>query len=294
MRRDKMLGRIKLKACAKLNLCLDVIGTRQDGYHLLESVMQSISLSDYVTISRKKSGIKVKCSKLDIEQERNIAYKAAKIFFDEMGIDKGAKIKINKRIPDKAGMGGGSADAAAVLVGLNKLYKTKLSAFQLCQIGEKVGADVPFCIIGGTQLVRGIGEVLTRLDDCPNCYFVVVRGNEGVSTKEAYEDLDNASSAPALRIEKVIEALSVNNFGALKGNLINVFEHTTRLSCIKETVEKLKSLGAIEAAMTGSGSAVFGIFLKRKDAKKCLKLIKNDYPFSCISSPSVNGVIKVF
>ena len=289
-----MLGRIKLKACAKLNLCLDVIGTRQDGYHLLESVMQSISLSDSVIISKKKSGIKVKCSKLNIEQEKNIAYKAAKIFFDETGIDRGAKIKINKKIPDKAGMGGGSADAAAVLVGLNKLYKTKLSESELCKIGEKIGADVPFCVSGGTQLVRGIGEVLTRLDDCPNCHFVIVKGNEGVSTKEAYEDLDNASVIPALRIEKVIEALSVSNFEALKGNFVNVFEHTTRLASIKETVEKLKNLGAIEAAMTGSGSAVFGMFLKRRDAKKCLKLIKNEYPFSCISSPSVSGVIRVF
>jgi len=294
VRREKMLNRITLKAHAKLNLCLDVIGKRQDGYHLLESIMQSISLFDVVTISKRKSGIEVKCSKLNIAEEKNIAYKAAKIFFEETGIDKGAKIKIGKKIPDKAGMGGGSADAAAVLIGLNKLYKAKLSETELCKIGEKIGADVPFCIKGGTQLVRGIGEVLTRLDDCPNCYFVIVKDNDGVSTKEAYEDLDNAFSVPSLRIEKVIEALSVNNLESLKGNLINVFEHTTRITSIKEAVEKLKSLGAIESAMTGSGSAVFGIFHKRKDAKKCYNQIKKDFCFSCVSSPSVNGVTKIF
>lgn len=289
-----MLGKIKLKAHAKLNLCLDVIGTRQDGYHLLESVMQSVSLSDLVIISRQKRGIEVKCHKLDIPQEKNIAYKAAKIFFEETGIEKGARIKISKKIPDKAGMGGGSADAAAVLVGLNRLYKTKLSDIELCKIGEKVGADVPFCIIGGTQLVRGIGEILTRLDDCPDCYFVIVRGSEGVSTKEAYDDLDSASSVPSLRIERVIELLSASNLEALNGRLINVFEHTTRLTSIKETVERLKSLGAIEAAMTGSGSAVFGIFRKRRDAQNCLKQVKNDFSFSCVSAPSVKGVTKTF
>ena len=131
-----MLNRITLKAHAKLNLCLDVIGKRQDGYHLLESIMQSISLFDVVTISKRKSGIEVKCSKLNIAEEKNIAYKAAKIFFEETGIDKGAKIKIGKKIPDKAGMGDGSADAAAVLIGLNKLYKAKLSETELCKIGE--------------------------------------------------------------------------------------------------------------------------------------------------------------
>ena len=288
-----MFGKAVYKACAKLNLCLDVIGTRADGYHLLESVMQSISLADTVSV-RKNSKISVVCREIDVPQEKNIAYKAAKAFFEFVKIEnKGAVIKIKKKIPSQAGMGGGSADAAAVLVALNHLYKTRLTESELCKIGEKVGADVPFCISGGTKLVRGIGEVLTKLDDCHNCYFVVVKGTEGVSTKEAYDDLDNAKVIPNLRIEKVIEALSVGEFAALKGKLINVFEHTTRLTSIRETVSRLRSLGAIEAAMTGSGSAVFGLFLKRKDAKKCAKQLKKDYPFVCVAKPSVVGVFKV-
>ncbi len=291
-----MFGKAVYKACAKLNLCLDVIGTRADGYHLLESVMQSISLADTVSVRKKnKNKISVVCKEIDVPQEKNIAYKAAKVFFEETKIEnKGAAIKIKKRIPSQAGMGGGSADAAAVLVALNRLYKTKLTESELCKIGEKIGADVPFCISGGTKLVRGIGEVLTKLDDCHNCYFVVVKGTEGVSTKEAYDDLDNAKVIPNLRIEKVIEALSVGEFNALKGKLINVFEHTTRLTSIRETVSRLCSLGAIEAAMTGSGSAVFGLFLKRKDAKKSAKQLKKDYPFVCVAKPSVMGVFKVF
>ncbi len=285
---------IGFKACAKINLCLDIIGTRDDGYHLLESVMQSVELCDKVRVARRGKGIRVICPGVDVPQEKNIAYKAAKAFYDATGIpeEKGVTIKIKKNIPHKAGLGGGSADAAAVLVAMNRLFKTKMSQEELCRIGEKVGADVPFCICGGTKLVRGIGEMLTKLDDCYDCHIVIVKGSDGVSTKEAYEDFDKATDLVKLRIEKVIEAISRGDFEALRGKLINVFEQTTRIKEVARIVEELRALGAVEAAMTGSGSAVFGIFTSRKQAKKCAAELKNKYPFVCTTRPSVKGVMR--
>ncbi len=288
-----MFTTARYKANAKINLCLDIIAKRADGYHLLESIMQSIELCDRVSVTRRKHGILVECSSLDIEPEKNIAYKAAKAFFEHTKINGGAKIKIKKYIPSQAGLGGGSADAAAVLTALNKLYKTKLDDEMLCSIGEKVGADVPFCICGGTRLVRGIGEILTKLEDLPYCSIVIVKGNEGVCTKQAYDDFDNASDYTKLRIEKVIEAISAGDFEAMQGRLINVFEQTTSVKEISRTVKKLKNLGAVEAAMTGSGSAVFGIFTSRKKAKICVRALKKEYPFVTVTHPSVNGIKKI-
>ena len=217
---------IRLMACAKINLCLDIIGTRSDGYHLLESIMQSIELGDKVSINRKGKRIRVICDKLDIPQQNNIAYKAAKAFYEHNQIseDNGVCIRIKKQIPSQAGLGGGSADAAAVLVGLNKLFNTRLSEEELCSIGEKIGADVPFCVCGGTRLARGIGEILTKLDNYCDYKLVIVKGTEGVSTKEAYEDFDNATDIEKLRIDKVISALASGDTMELKGKLLNVFE----------------------------------------------------------------------
>lgn len=286
-----MLGTVNLKANAKINFCLDVIGVRPDGYHLIESVMQSISLCDRVSVSKlHRNKIELYCG-VDVAAEKNTAYKAAKAFFDEADItNAGVKIKIKKNIPEKAGMGGASADAAAVLVGLNRLFKTDFSEQKLCEIGARVGADVPFCIMGGTMLVRGIGEILTRLDHCENCWIVIVKGDEGVSTKEAYAAIDSAENLPAVNVEKVISAVTKGNFEALSGRLINVFEECTDIKEVKEIVEKLRSLGAVDAAMTGSGSAVFGIFMDKKSAKDCVKLMKNEYSFACLCKPAINGV----
>ncbi len=285
---------IRLKACAKINLCLDIIGTRADGYHLLESVMQSIELCDRVSVRRKGKRIRVICDKLNIPQQSNIAYKAAKEFYKSNNIseDDGVCIRIKKQIPSQAGLGGGSADAAAVLVALNKIFKTHLSEEALCEIGARIGADVPFCVCGGTRLARGIGEILTKIDNYCDFKLVIVKGTDGVSTKEAYEDFDNATDIKKLRIDKVIEALAAGNTSELKGRLINVFEQTTRVKEVSKIVEELKSLGAVEAAMTGSGSAVFGIFTSSKDAKRCKKALKDKYPFVCTTKPSISGVAR--
>lgn len=287
-----MFSSINLKANAKINFCLDIIGVRDDGYHLIESVMQSIDLCDNVSISKTRSNIvELDCDGIEIASEKNTAYKAAVAFLEQAGIrDVGVKIKIKKNIPERAGMGGASADAAAVLVGLNRLFKTDFSERKLCEIGAKIGADVPFCIMGGTVLVRGIGEILTQLDNCADCYIVIVKGNEGVSTKEAYEAIDSAENLPAVNVEKVISAITKGDFKALSGKLVNVFEQCTDIKEVNEIVEKLRSHGAIEAAMTGSGSAVFGIFTDKIKAKHCVKSLKTEYPFAFLSRPAPGGV----
>ena len=290
-----MFGSIRLKACAKINLCLDIIRIRKDGYHLIESIMQSLELHDTVSVRRRGDGkIRVFCPGCDIPEKSNVAYKAAKVFFEatDLSASAGATIYIKKRIPSQAGLGGGSADAAAVLVALNRLYKTGISEDKLSLLGAKVGADVPFCVCGGARLCRGIGEILTKLDDLNDCYIVLVKGYDGVSTKQAYEDYDNASDLVCLRLEKVVEAISAGNFEALRGKLINVFEESTSVKEVSILVNALRKAGAVEAAMTGSGSAVFGIFTDRKAAKKCAKELKKQYPFSCVTRPSVRGVYR--
>lgn len=290
-----MLGRIRLKACAKINFCLDIVGVRPDGYHLLESVMQSVDLHDIVTVTRcRKPGVRVFCSQEEIPEKSNTAYRAAEVFLREaqLGDRFGAEIHIRKKIPSQAGLGGGSADAAAVLVGLNRLFKTRYSQTQLCAMGAQIGADVPFCVTGGTCLVRGIGEIMTRLDDCFDCFIVIVKGQDGVSTKQAYQDFDEATDLVALQLDKVIEALSCGNFEALKGKLINVFEQSTRVAQVASIVGELRAFGAIEAAMTGSGSAVFGIFQDRKAARRCAAKLALKYPFTCVTRPSVKGIAR--
>lgn len=282
---------ISLKARAKINFCLDIIGVRADGYHLIESVMQSIEIHDTVKVKKlKENKISVRCSDKSINETDNIAYKAAKCFFESTGISGGAQIKVIKRIPSQAGLGGGSADGAAVLVALNRLFKAGLNKEALCKIGEKVGADVPFCIVGGTQLVRGIGEQLTALDDCPKCHLVIAKGNECVSTKEAYSRFDTAENVPPVYLNKVIEALSAGNFEALKGKLINVFEKTSQIPEVEHIIASLKDFGAIDAAMTGSGSAVFSIFNSKKSARKAAKALTQKGFYAKLTSVSPLGI----
>ena len=175
---------------------------------------------------------------------------------------------------------------------LNKIFKTRLTEEELCEIGAKIGADVPFCICGGTRLARGIGEILTKIDNYCDFKLVIVKDADGVSTKEAYDDFDKATDIKKLRIDKVIEALAAGDANELKGKLINVFEQTTRVREVSQIVGELKELGAVEAAMTGSGSAVFGIFTNCKQAKKCEKALKAKYPFVCVTKPSISGVTR--
>ncbi len=270
------------KAYAKLNLTLDVLSKRDDGYHDLDMVMQSISLCDTVSVRiGDGEGISVISNIRHIpNDERNIAYKAALAFETATGISCGGiHIAMEKRTPSSAGMAGGSADGAAVLRLLSELSDAHLSDEELCEIGVTVGADVPFCIIGGTALARGKGEILTRLNPIPDCFFVIGKPKHGASTKNVFAKID---SCPIPRHPDTRAMLAAIENGSLSGvceNVYNVFEPV-----VSEDVREILGIknellgnGAMTAAMTGSGSAVFGIFDSEAEACSAKKKLAQKY-----------------
>ena len=252
---------MECRACAKLNLYLDITGIMPDGYHALRSVMQSIDLYDTVKVE-KADTIRLTVDKKYIPtDERNTAFKAAKAFFEATGIQGGAEIFIKKIIPVGAGMAGGSADAAAVLNLLNILYGMPLSAEELSEVALKVGADVPFCLEGGTMLAEGKGEKLTPLPKLAKCFFVVVKPFFSVSTKEAYKMFDE-QGGDCPDVNGILSALEQRNIHQVCSSMGNDLERCIALKYpeINAIKDKLIGLGAIGAMMTGSGSAVFGVF----------------------------------
>lgn len=236
---------ITVIAYAKINLFLDITGKLADGYHLLETVMQSVDLADIVSVELGDE-ITVSCSDPEIpENEGNICYKAAELFYRLLGHRGGADIYIDKRIPHGAGLGGGSADAAAVLRGLNKLHNKPFDEETLLKLAAKTGADVPFCMVGGTKLCHGIGDKMTNIEPYPERNFLIVKPSFNCDTKAAYADYDVTMVPRRERHE---------------GEYYNVFREIYKNSEINGIVEKLKELGAVNAELTGSGSAVFGAF----------------------------------
>lgn len=248
---------LKLRAFAKLNLYLDITGRREDGYHTLETVMQSISLDDEVTVvACPGDGITLTCSRDDIPTDsRNTAYRAAELFMRASGKNVGVLLDIEKNIPSGAGMGGGSADAAAVLRGLNKIFGEPLSERQLLDIAVQVGADVPFCLVGGTKLCRGIGE---QMSDFPAAegVFVVVKPDFGCPTGEAYRKYDSSPITPRGGLERFRAAMPEK----YAPEMYNVFQQLYADERIESICRRLVELGARGAMLTGSGSAVFGVF----------------------------------
>ena len=251
----------KLIANAKINFTLDIKGKREDGYHLIDSVMQSVSLYDTVNIEKSEE-ISVGCSDGEILGESNIAFKAAKEFFDFVKIKGGADIFIEKHIPKAAGLGGGSADAAAVIVGLDKIYKTELSAEKLCEIGLKVGADVPFCIIGGTIRATGIGEVLDCLPHFPKSNLVIVKNGEKLSTKAMYEEIDSKEKMPSYTDKFIENHIKGETEKALK-NCGNAFETVCKIDNIKDIALEFSP---ICISLSGSGPSVFAVFKEKETA----------------------------
>ena len=277
-------------AFAKLNLTLDVLGKREDGYHDLQSVMQTISIRDDIEIDiGTGKPWKLLCSVEGIPtDERNLAWKAAKVFCDTLGKDpNGLEIRITKRIPSGAGMGGGSADAAAVLRALNRHYNNPLSIFALAELGAQVGSDVPFCTVCGTALVEGRGERLRKLPDMPDCIFVVVKPDFSVSTPELYKKIDETAIAMRPDNRAMESAILAGDLELVAGNLLNVFDPVVTADHLE--LNYIKSLcntyGAMNQQMTGSGSAVFAIMPNFEYAAVLCSMLKENYPQVFIAKP---------
>ena len=282
---------VTVHAPAKINLTLDIVGVREDGYHLLESLFQSVSIYDTVT-AEKADGITLDAPGGDCPVKKNTAHKAAKAFFDATGIEGGVHLTVAKRIPQQAGMGGGSADAAGVLVALNALYETDLSRETLCEIGLTIGADVPFCVKGGTAFVTGIGEKLLPLPPLPECYIVIAQPQEGISTKEAYAAVDNATITHRPDNQSAIACLFYGDLEGVCAQAVNVFEVATELEGVKDIRRKMEAFSPLCSQMTGSGSVVFAIFDNREAAGACLADLKKDYPTATICQPCAGVILE--
>lgn len=260
---------MKLKACAKINLTLDIIGIRKDGYHIIDSVFQSVSLGDYVTVN-KSDVITVSCTDTTICDESNIAYKAAQCFFKHVGISGGAQIIIEKHIPLASGLGGGSADAAAVIVALNKIYNTNLSADKLCHIGLSVGADVPFCIMGGTARVGGIGEQMIKLPDMPDCAILLIKHGQKLSTADMYKKVD-ACPQSNFYTQTVVDAIKCGSLNTLCQNVYNAFSAVCNNDNLITDINCTKPFAV---SLSGSGPTVFAIYSNTLQASTAANTLK--------------------
>ncbi len=278
---------ITLKAYAKLNLSLSVIGKRNDGYHDLDMIMQSISLFDIVRVE-KADDIHVSMDKDVVEQESNTAFLAAKTFREYTKIH-GAKISIQKHISCLSGLGGSSADAAAVLVGLNALYGTNLDDETMMILGKSVGADVPFSLFGGTARVKGTGEKLTRLHPKKYMYYVVVKPHQGVSTAEAFARFRQTSHISIDSVEYAVQKGDIDLFNKYSKNALGLAALSLAPDILKAS-NALKSCGAKKAFMTGSGSSMFAAFETLDEAKRAAEKIEGEFALCGAFCPKDIGV----
>ena len=268
---------IKVNAYAKINLLLDIINKRNDGYHDLFMIMQSINLYDTVTVTETKTRkITITCNIDDIPlDEHNIAYKAAAQFFKDTKIkNKGINIDIVKRIPHAAGMAGGSADGAGVLVALNELTGADLSIDELCKIGVKIGADVPFCIKGGTLLAQGIGDVLNKVKPLRKCFILIAKPDCSVNTAYAYRRFDECGKAHTPDKLGMLYAMQSRDLKSIAEKMENVFEQFIAVDNKVEIKSIMRNHNALGVCMSGSGPTVFGIFENKEDANNALNEIK--------------------
>lgn len=261
--------RVQVLAYAKINLMLDIIRRRTDGYHDLFMIMQSVGVADRVTVEREPGRkLRLTASIEDIPlDDKNIAWKAAALFFKTTGLRRpGLHIHLEKHIPHAAGLAGGSADGAAVLVALNRLMGTDLSTDQLCDMGVQIGADVPFCIVGGTCLAQGIGEVLSPLKPMPPCHIVLAKPDFGVNTGKAYDLFDTNGKTHNADQLGMLTAVQNRDLPAICGKLENVFEQFVEVPGRIEMKEVLRAAGAAGVCMSGSGPTLFGIFTDKAQA----------------------------
>ena len=293
-------------AFAKVNLTLDVLDKREDGYHNLRSIMQTVSLHDDVHVTVGCEGWQIHCYRevlppdadentepelvtCGLPQDReNLAWKAAEAFYARIGKKpEGLEIFINKRIPLEAGLGGGSADAAAVLRALNRAYDSPLSIPALCELGAQVGSDVPFCVMGGTAMVEGRGERLRKLPDMPDCLFVVCKPDFSVSTPELYGKIDTVAIPHRPDNQTMESALLAGDLGKVAENVYNVFDPVVTSEHLELNYIKsiCNSYGALTEQMTGSGSAIFAILPNFEYAAVVCSMLKENYPNIYIAKP---------
>ena len=281
------MTRAECRAFAKINLALDVLGVREDGYHRVRMIMQEISLSDTVEIEkREEPGFCLLCDEPGIPTDgKNLAVRAASDMFRAYGLMGGLTIRLKKRIPAAAGLAGGSSDAAAVIRLVNVLYRLELSEQKLRETGLKIGADVPYCIQGGTALSEGIGEILSPLSPCPDCGILLCKPEEGASTAEIYRAFDALENPCHPPVDEGIRALIAGDFAALSRAAGNSLEAVTKkkIPLIGEIEEEMLRSGASASCMSGSGPTVFGLFPDLRAAEAAEKALKKAFP-SCFTA----------
>jgi 4-diphosphocytidyl-2-C-methyl-D-erythritol kinase len=288
-----LTGKVRLRAFAKVNYALEVRGLREDGYHEIASVLQSISLADELEIERSRSGFELLFEPEGVEVgplEENTVYQAWALLWETSGYEFPVRIRLHKKIPAGAGLGGGSADAAAVLVGMNELFSLGLNHEELCDIGSRIGADVPFCLTGGTALGEGKGEVLTALPAPPGHHLVLTKPVRGAETGGIYRAYDKRHVEGRASVDPVVAALRSGDLSAFAEAVGNDLEPVTAgfVPEVAAYKRELLRAGALGAAMTGTGTAVYGIFGARGDARMMERELKA--PFVKVHNPVACGV----
>ncbi|MBQ9742765.1 MAG: 4-(cytidine 5'-diphospho)-2-C-methyl-D-erythritol kinase [Ruminococcus sp.] len=290
--------RVEALAPAKINLTLDILSRRPDGYHDVSMLMQAVSLYERVTVEADPGScdtdgdIIITCDKEGVPCDHtNIAHKAAVAFFRYTDLSHGqVRIDIKKSIPFGAGLAGGSADGAAVIVILNRIYDCRLSEKELCQIGEKVGADVPFCILGGTRHATGTGTTLRKVRSLPKCYVLICKPEISISTAKAYALADERQGIDFSYTDLCLQSLSSGSIRNVSDYLHNDFEEVLALDEITSIKKIMYNNKARGAAMSGSGSAVFGLFLTASAAEKCASILRETYTDVYVTEPVKSGV----
>lgn len=289
--------KVTVKANAKINLFLDILSKNIDGYHNVDMIMQSISLQDTIdirtTLDRKITLQSEYC--FDVKNEDNTVCKAANLFFQRFNIENpGIVITIQKRIPVYAGLAGGSADAAATLIGLKELFlNTNESHESLLEVASKIGSDVPFCVIGGTQIATGTGVKLSSIEKLPNCYIVLVKPEISVSTGYAYTESDKFGPRGSGKIKNMISSIKCQSLIKICSQLYNRFEEVLDLPEINKIKYQMISNGALGAAMSGSGPTVYGIFESKPKAEKCRDVFLKKYSQTFLCVPENAGCILI-
>ena len=282
------MNTIKEKAYGKINLGLDVLRRREDGYHEVKMIMQTVDIYDELELTKRddnKIDLAIDIEKLEAD-ESNLVYKAIKLIKDTYNVKVGVDAYLIKRIPIAAGMAGGSADAAAALRGMNRLFELGISTEELCVLGKKIGADVPFCIVGGTYLAEGIGEQLTPLTPVEGSYLAIAKPSIDVSTKYVYENLNvNDGGRVHPDVDVLIKAIEDKNYEVLYKNMGNILESVTieKYSVIEEIKKEFLKVGAKAALMSGSGPTVFAVFNTKEEAEKAVISIEGRYELDTLA-----------